>query len=346
MKTMGGLWLVLLMGCMQNDPASVFVLGGVLAIDANTCQPEIPNGADTVFQTYGRYDPQTGEHYLLPLFLRNNMRSREESPVLLQSGENIARRARDVLLTNVEVCWFEEKKQIKINDEGVYYSCDSLPAEQHAFIPVSGLVPEGSGVAAVPVKVLNLQALQALWGGLFQPSFLPAQGLISEESGLFSLGVKPPTETPRDIHWGGFPASDQVRVVLQVRVWGALSGGDRVVSNWISFPIEICVGCAAAACGQLQRILCPADVCTDVNEANEEVKTLCVVPGATVPVCSSILSPSDPGCQAACASFDPCLPQRYGLKGQTRSASDTCLPAQFVKNPTCEPLKSCTSLTE
>lgn len=204
-----------------------------------------PHGYGSVFPT----------NFSLALTLRNNMAAGVTTdPVTPRNG---------VELLGFELCWKRaaEHEEIDSFDGKLPFTCEDLPPSQQAFSTTSGTISAGGDMVA-SVDVLSLTALQALYGDGFYPHLIAeiAQDPSLNVSGaVFSLPLATsPGSLNADPNWGDFPSTltRQDRVLVLLRAVGKTQAGRMVRSNWYLYPVDICVGCLASACGGVAVATC------------------------------------------------------------------------------------------
>jgi hypothetical protein len=261
-------------GCLWLSLATCGVEeGATLQITAvpkinSTCGVDAPA---TLVIARGIYDPRgfinTGAplNYVLPLNLKNNLSLASGDPATSFTATNRRVDANDAQIIAFDVCWFAadggEAAAYGSWDSGVpaRFQCSSLPAGQKRTVPANGVAKAGGGILGLVVDVLDKAALQALYGSAFNPAYDSSDaGGSLDPIGTYPVGgtsyyYRPgdPSNAVRDPSWGNFPLAPQSTVVLQARAIGKLQDGSTVQSNWLVFPVDVCVGCLSDTCGPL-----------------------------------------------------------------------------------------------
>ncbi len=314
---------------MQNESLRAEVVTAVL--------PDATCAYTTTSASYGAgfYDPTVdgGQGYSLTLLLRNNMQTPDLDK--LPEGEitNINARAHDVQVTSFDACWFPADSVDTYGVKsagGAMVDCSTIP-EQSARIAAFGKVDEGGGLGLVQTQVLNLAALQSLFGAGYAPTQIPHVGryLYDDPStnpqvanGNQALSVRSAyaftTEDPanlagRSAAWGAkHPAQRNTVILVQMRANMQLQTGEQLTSNWFVMPITVCTGCMQDYCGPLVEEVCARGPCSDGTE--------CLNTGAcanTTLTCSPI------------SLYSGGRPDFYGQTGIS-----PCLPAQNFTSTT------------
>jgi hypothetical protein len=253
--------------CSTND--GTLQIHSAISIDKTDC---VLNPDSEAYLTTGMYDPRgvygAPEAYSLNLIAKNTLSAPEEGAISGRESGN------DVEIFAVDVCWFpahpgsEGALEYSGYVDGVpeHLTCDKLPDAQKTTKVVSAPV-SAEGRAAFSFLILETEALQLLYGTNFQPWAIPDQGEFTVTQGptttrYYSAAASDPTDLGgRHAAWGNFPAWWSARVIVQVRANAILLSGGTAQSNWFIFPVDICVGCAAAKCGTPEVEVCaPGEV--------------------------------------------------------------------------------------
>ena len=258
--------LLLLATCGVEEGVSLQITA-VAKINAS-CSIDAPT---TLTLSRGFYDPRgfinggvpTG--YQLLLNIRNNLAQAKADPVAGFTTDNRHPDANDAQIVGFDVCWFSADESDATAygswDNGVpeRLKCGSLPASQKRVVPATGEAKSGGGLVGLAVEVLDLAALQSLYGGAFNPLYDPSNpdgsldpiGPYGPALKQYSYAPGDPSNAARDAAWGNFPLAPQSTVVLQARAIAKLQDGSIQRSDWLVYPIDICVGCMSDACGPL-----------------------------------------------------------------------------------------------
>ena len=139
---------------------------------------------------------------------------------------------RDIQLDGADLCWFREDDPDIVafdSSRGTYVDCDNVAENQRKRIVSSGNVSAGGGGLATFFRnLLTATDIDAVMDGTFDPTpGSTADRGDLDESNFF----------------------DKIGVILQIRARGRLPTGATVYSNWFVFPVDVCAGCNAGACG-------------------------------------------------------------------------------------------------
>jgi len=273
-----------LWGCkVQNESLRAEVLSAVL--------PDSQCLFSTTNSPYasGYYDPTVdgGQGYALTLLMRNNMRVPDDDPVALGEIANIHGRAHDVKVTSLDACWYPADlidTYGASSPDGQLLDCSTIP-EQSATIPTFANLDEGGSLGLVQLKVLDIAALRGLFGATYSPLQIPITGRYlyadpsvnpqvangSQQTGVrnaYSFSSEDPSNlSGRSTFWGDkYPARRDVTIMVQVRANMQMQSGERMTSNWFTFPITVCTGCMQDYCGPLVEEVCARGPCSDGTE--------------------------------------------------------------------------------
>ena len=270
-RVLGSCLLLILASCNVEAGASLEVVG-VAELDAS-CDIGAP---PTLYMSRDLYDPRgfidggVPGAYELPLNIKNDLVLAEQDPYTNGfSANNDRPDTNDIEIVGFDVCWFRADPesgnaatQYGTWESGVPDSlkCDALPASQKAVVPASGYIKAGGGLLGIGIEVLDLAALQSLYGSAFEPASIPARGLVEPGSSLYSFMPGDPSLATRDAAWGNYPSQFDAPVVLQAQAIGKTQDGSSQRSDWVVFPVDVCVGCLADYCGYLNVTTTPCTV--------------------------------------------------------------------------------------
>lgn len=212
-----------------------------------------------LFDSTGFYDPYGdpirgigGGDYALPIILRNNLAAADDDPQSYYGDANIRVEGNSVSLLGFDVCVFradtEALTKFGAADKGPPQACDDVPAGQKRFIASSGTVEPSGGLIAVYVtQALDEASLRSIYGAAFDIDAIPLAGVTSES---------PDDTATRSAAWGTYPTERTARVMVGLKATAKTTNGKPVSSNWFYYPVDLCMGCVAAACGPLTPVTC------------------------------------------------------------------------------------------
>ncbi len=223
-------------GCAANEEGTSLEIRFAAAPNSS-CQ----FSADSdLFLDQGFYDPAGATSYQLVLNIRNKVNATADDRVLGFENREVRPEDNNVNILGFDTCWYraDDPAVARINShtDGLPIECADLPSTQKGFIPVSGNVEAGGGLAVMGPPVLPQSALQA--AGIFDTSFSPSSIPLGDD----------PRQGTRSAAWGTFPAAFEATVVVQLRAAAELNGGGTLQSNWFAFPIRVCPTCVIASC--------------------------------------------------------------------------------------------------
>lgn len=225
----------------------------------STC---ITTAETTTVNSTGFLDPHGiagyAEAYHLSLRLVNNMITPQDDTAT-SFDRDVRPAANDVILVGFNVCWDLASRYQGLGsaDSGLPFHCDSLPNAQRAYTADSGTIASGGGKLVTSIDVLSLQAMQA--PGIFGPDFFPAD--LPTQTRYVTTVAQPAFALPitnsaceqdanhdcaatRSGNWGDFPqvADNKATIIVIAQAVGKTQDGTPTLSNWLVFPIEVCVG--------------------------------------------------------------------------------------------------------
>ncbi|MDP7039881.1 MAG: hypothetical protein QGI45_12030 [Myxococcota bacterium] len=321
-----------LTSCMAEEIGTALEITNITAPDTATCE------AGTAPISIGTYDPvgildrSTPDGYIVGLNIKNGLRETDADQVSTSHGwGNVRAGANNLQIVGFDVCFYRAD-DISIasfgsHTDGKPIDCAILPTDQREFIPTSlSIAPTEIGLTKI--KVLSPTHLQAveIFGPQFKAEDIPLQGETITDTNfdtdtsdptdkVYSFGPESFSPDTRNEAWGNFPASQKTTLIIQMRANGKRQTGEVVQSNWYSAPVELCIGCAASLCGDLQSVVCSGDYCSDGSGCPQS--GTCASNGAT------------------------CTPMVTAFAGAIASGATICAPAQQQISLTCEEVSFC-----
>ena len=106
----------------------------------------------------------------------------------------------------------------------------------------------------------DIQALQA--DDIIGPGFEP-----NDMDFIFGTrSTVDPTEVDtRGAGWGDWPAAYSSNLLIQVRAVGRTQDGNRIRSNWVVHPVEVCASCLGGLCKALFNQTCEGSTETAIQ---------------------------------------------------------------------------------
>lgn len=294
----------------------------------------------------GFFDPTGQDFYLMGVSIRNHLVSDEKLVVSKPENEaDIRGQSRNATLLGFNVCFFLSDSiggGPTGSDSASLVDCDTLAAGQRSFVPASGVIgAESLGVGVF--RTLTTANLQALFGTGFTPRNIPTIGVPyavdsnnngvatdEEDQIYYRFALESPDVTGRSSAWGDYPAVRSVQIVLQIQALAALQTGKEVKSNWLVFPMELCVGCMSTVCGDWIQVPCIQACgglgCPNPYQVSGKPSRRCAV--------------DNPGsCLATCEGSDAiCTP--FGFEG-TELTGNQCLKYQGIGEINCGAFSTC-----
>ena len=200
---------------------------GVTPLDTMSCGPSAGND-NLELLSRGTLDLVLASRYEVNLAVLNVLQSPLEVNNL--SAEDGFINTTDVNLTNA-VLRYVDQDEI------------GLGFEEQVNIPLSGLLPSGSGIP-VNQRITVINELMA--------NDLRDSGLYN---GRNSSGRVAPTKT-------------SFTLIVAIKLQGKTLDGKRVESNEIAFPIDLCTGCRVSTQGR-------SDACDMITDEELELRTSC-----------------------------------------------------------------------
>ena len=327
---------VTLLTCAKENGVTMEIVR-TLAVNAAGCSYDIANGT----LDRGLFDPSGGVAYTLGVEIRNNAEAEDADPSLGFAGQNQRSRTNDILLTGFEACWYRTEDQ----DPTKQPDCSKLPKAQQGTLPTAVTINRQTSTA-VTAAVLTKEQLQSLYGAAFDATAIP-QGGISSDGSTRSFAAENPAAGGRSAAWGTYPAQLRDTIIIQARAVGTMQGGTKLRSQWLRFPVELCIRCFAR-CGTITKTTCKATDCTDQAAST----TLpCSNPCGGTDVCDLGECPNGAACglPQVCKNINGsqntlgilCFPNRKVFSEPTLDFSTACLPYQGFVQPTCTVPDAC-----
>ena len=324
--------ILLTFACAVEESGTSLEIIGAVEPDTTSCK------AGSIMFESGLYDPmglvseRTPDGFLVGFSIENKLRQGDADQIDTSHGWTSVRpSANNLQILGFDTCFYRADDisvaAFNSHHSGQPIDCSTLPKDQQAFLTTSlWLLPGASGNTTI--KILTPSQLQAdgLFGANFKAEGIPLQGSTSIDTNfdtdtsdptdeVYSFGPESFAPETRNEAWGTFPASQKSTIIAQVRANGKTQTGEVVQSNWYVLPIEICLGCAATTCGDLQKTVCSGDYCSDGS-----------------------------GCPSSgvCANDGVnCTPMVTAFTGAIASAVNACAPAQQNTSLTCEEITFC-----
>lgn len=213
--------------------------------------------------------------FTLGYVVSNGLEAAEDAQYTTGDGRELRPDSARVTFAGFDVCWVRgddpDVESFGAYSQGAPVDCAELPYDQKRFVPTSGSIAPEDEVGVAIGSILRVSDLRAdgIFGPDFQPANIPRLG-IYDDGGVrrYSQAADP---SQRNAAWGDFPEDTiSATVLLQMRLVGKNQAGMTIRSNWISYPVDVCLGCAYQACGQWtesQAIACPTDQSGFVGQA-------------------------------------------------------------------------------
>jgi len=324
--------ILLASACAVEESGTGLEITGAVEPDLTTCK------AGTILFESGLYDPMglinetTPDGFLIGLSVENKLRGSDVDQVGTSHGWGSVRpNANNLQILGFDACFYRADDisvaAFNSHQDGQPIDCSSLPKDQQAFLATSLWIPPTT-LGNTTIKILTPSQLQAeaLFGPNFKAEDIPVQGSISIDTNfdadttdptdeVYSFGPESFAPETRNQAWGTFPADQKSTIIVQMRANGKRQTGEIVQSNWYVLPIEICLGCAATTCGDLQKTVCSGDFCS--NGTGCPSSGICANDGVS------------------------CTPMVTAFSGTLASGTTTCAPAQQSTSLTCEDVTYC-----
>jgi hypothetical protein len=324
-----GLLLCGVLGCAERNNVSLQIVRSI-APDSSCAF-----GPSNASIDAGGFDPTFGQPYTLGMVLRNNLETEDDDPSKGFAGQNNRPRTNDILLQGFQTCIYRAADMNVLTAP----DCDDVPAAQRANIPSAETI-DRQGSAAVGIQLLGVASLQTLYSASFDPTSIPTAGADPTGTVLSASAESP--GSGRSASWGTFPADTQDTIIIQVRAIGRTQGGNRVESDWLRFPVQLCIHCYPS-CGDLGEQLCAATTCTDQTDTSQTLD--CPNPCSSG-ICThgSCSDGTTCGGSLTCRNLNgslnsagaQCYPTQKRFPPQSMSFASTCLSWQgLTPQPTC-----------
>lgn len=253
--------------CACAEDGAVMQVVQAVGFDPVTC---LPGAAATATMTRGKYDPKApfdlkqAEHpaFHVGIVVQNNL-------LPLAAGASGGPNVNQAHLLGFDYCVanLDELATFDGFSDGLPFQCEDLPEDQRGFVALSALIEEGAFLTVeTPVPLADRLAAKGLYGAGFDPKAIAEEGAVTVGSKtLYSYLSKYPT-TPGVTGWGKFPKKERrtAEVMLLFHAVAKRQTGIPIESNWLPLPVELCVGCFAARCGQPE---CEDPACTALKVA-------------------------------------------------------------------------------
>ena len=150
-----------------------------------------------------------------------------------------------------------------------------------------GLLPEAVVVAANAAQLEDDCLAQGV--GLNDQGQLVADsscnGTVTTNSSTIATNnnlAQPGVSEVDDWPWGDWAleARPQQRVLVVMQAVGVTTGGSVVKSNWLNFPVDLCMGCTVISTectAEIEKVICNPGTCTQTND-NGDTQEPCVSP--------------------------------------------------------------------
>ena len=253
MKRMLMIGLAGLLSTCKTETGSFLELVSVAAPNA---QCVFESDGDLFFSE-GFFDPavDVDRQYEMTLRLINHATATDDDTAETFGDRPFRNSINQILVSGFNICFYraDESRAAEFGafDDGELVDCEDLPDAQTAFVTGSGEIPEGDGVAIVGTSLLSEAALQApgIFGEDFELDEIPFAELGNDEGRTGGTEGAGP--------WGNYPTQRESRLVIQVQAVGKTAGGRSVQSNWLLFPIDICINCLDDFCQPHEFVTCP-----------------------------------------------------------------------------------------